>query len=213
VVLPLLATPRYPCAEVALEVLAWSQDDRVGPALRQWALDRVPLQRRAQQRRRALPPRRSSVPADVPYRSILRALRGQPSAGTEELLILAARDWDPVIRAHAVSSLGWWEPVKRAEVLDSLQDARRDPNPDVRHLARAALARLGERQALQWFRQALASEDSHRVHEAIQAIAGEQLVLLWPDLDRLADAEDVEIAHLAREGLERLSEEAERRRK
>ena len=56
--------------------------------------------------------------------------------------------------------------VARAEVLLHLQDARRDPNPEVRQAARAALARLGERQALQWFRQALASENRQRVHES-----------------------------------------------
>jgi hypothetical protein len=211
-VLPLL-TPRYPNAELALEALTWSADPRVGPTLIKWVLDRLPLLRRAQRRRRAAPPRRPSAPSDLPYKAILRALRGHPSQATEELLMLAARDWDPVYRAHAVSSLGWWEPLRRTEVLLTLQDARRDPSPDVRHSARAALARLGERQALQWFRQTLTSEDPHRVHETIQTIAGEQLTLLWPDLDRLADAEDGDVAHHAREALERLSEDRERRRK
>ncbi len=88
-----------------------------------------------------------------------------------------------------------------------MQDARRDPNPDVRHAARAALARLGERQALQWFRQTLTSEDPQRIHEAIQAVAVEGLTLLWPDLDRLADAEDPDVAQHAREALERMCEE------
>ena len=32
--------------------------------------------------------------------------------------------------------------MRRPEVLQMLQDARRDPNPDVRQAARAALARL-----------------------------------------------------------------------
>jgi hypothetical protein len=213
VVLPLLATSRYPHAELALEVLTWSSDPRVAPALRQWVMDRVPLLRRAQRRRRALPPRRPSIPTDIPYRAILRALRGHGSAATEDFLLLAAHDWDPVYRAHAVSSLGWWEPLRRAEVLLTLQDARRDPNSDVRQVARAALARLGERQALQWFRQSLFSEDLHRALETIQTIAAESLTLLWPDLDRLADADDSDVAHQAREALERMSEEMERRRR
>ena len=38
-------------------------------------------------------------------------------------------------------------------------------------------------------------------------MAAEGLTLLWPDLDRLADAEDPDIAIHAREALERLSEE------
>jgi hypothetical protein len=176
-------------------------------------MDRVPLLRRAQRRRRAFPPRRPSVSADVPYRGILRALRGHGSAATEDLLLLAAHDWDPVYRAHAVSSLGWWEPLRRPEVLLTLQDARRDPSPEVRHQARAALARLGERQALQWFRQTLHSEDPHRVLETIQTIANESLTLLWPDLDRLADADDTDLAHHAREALERMAEEMDRRRR
>ena len=72
---------------------------------------------------------------------------------------------------------------------------------------RTALARLGERQSLQWFRQALTSENSGAVHEGIQVVAAEGLTLLWPDLDRLADADDPDIALHAREALERLSEE------
>src|SRR5262249_20631878 len=198
--------------ELALEVLRWSHDPQVGPYLREWAARRVPLARRALVRRRTVPPRRSSVPSDVPYRAILRALRGHPSPETETFLLLAARDWDPTFRLTAVSSLGWWEPLRRAELLLTLQEARRDPNAEVRQAARAALARLGERQALQWFRQGLTSEDTQRVHETVQVVAAEGLTLLWPDLDRLADADDPDVAHHAREALERLCEELEQHR-
>ncbi len=76
-VLPLLAQPRFPHAELALESLMWSSDPRVGPALREMAFQRVPLLRRSQRRRSALPPPRPSAPPDFPYRSVLRALRGQ----------------------------------------------------------------------------------------------------------------------------------------
>lgn len=126
--------------------------------------------------------------------------------------MLASRDWDPTYRAAAVSSLGWWEPFHRREALLALQQARRDTCLEVRQSARAALARLGERQALQWFRQFLTSEDTQRVHETIQLIAHEGLTLLWPDLDRLADADNPDIAHHARESLERLSEDMEVKR-
>jgi hypothetical protein len=213
VVLPLLELGRYPHLDAAVELLAWSSNARVGPWLRQHALEYVPMVRRAQRRRRALPPRRPSVPPDVPYAAILRALRNHPSPQTEALLLLAGRDWDPTFRVFAMSSLGWWEPLARTEVHSGLQDARRDPNPEVRHTARAALARLGERQALQWFRQSLTSEDPQRVLETIQTIAAENLTLLWPDLDRLADAEDGDVVHHAREALERLGEDMDRGRR
>jgi hypothetical protein len=210
VVLPLLTQPKYPHVELALEVLTWSVDPRVAPLLRQRVLDRVPLLRRAQRRRRAMPPRRPSVSGEVCYRAILRTLRGHASGPTEQFLVLAARDWDPTYRLAAISSLGWWEPIQRPDVLLTLQDARRDPNPEVRQAARAALARLGERQSLQWFRQTLTSEDPQRVHETIQTVASESLTLLWPDLDRLADTEDPDVAHHAREALERLCEDLDR---
>jgi hypothetical protein len=206
-VLPLLAEPRFDHGELAVNVLAWSQDARVGPWLRSWAQRRVVPERRAHSRPRPASPRRSSVPADIPYRAVLRALRGHPSDATEEFLLLAARDWDPTYRAAALSSLGWWEPVHRPNVLRCLQEGRRDPSIEVRQMARAALARLGERQALQWFRQALTAENSQRVHEAIQTVASEALMMLWPDLDRLADADDPEVAFHAREALERLRED------
>ena len=206
-VLPLLALPRYPHAELVLEALTWSSHPRIAPLLRDWVLERVPMVRRAQRRRRSTPPRRPSVSSDLPYRAILHTLRGHPSPQTEAFLLLAARDWDPSIRLSAIGSLGWWEPLQRHEVLLVLQDARRDSNAEVRQTARAALARLGERQALQWFRQTLSSEDPQRVHDTIQTVAAENLTLLWPDLDRLADAEDSDVAHHAREALERLCED------
>jgi hypothetical protein len=212
-VLPLLEKTGYPHTELALEVLANSTDPQVGPALRKLILEQLPVLKRAQKRRRALPPRRSSVPAEVPFRAVLRALRGHPSVETEGFLLVAAHDWDPIFRAAAVSSLGWWEPLRRQEVLYTLQEARRDACPEVRQAARAALARLGERQALQWFRQTLTSEDPHRVHETIQIIATESLTLLWPDLDHVADSEDSDVAHHASEALERMSEEMEGRKK
>src|SRR5581483_4764346 len=120
---------------------------------RDWVARKLPLDRRTSRRRQPSPPAKPSVPPDLPYRSILRTLRGHPSQQTEAFLIMAASDWDPTYRMAAISSFGWWEPIQRSEVLLTLQDARRDPCIEVRQAARAALARLGERQALQWFRQ------------------------------------------------------------
>lgn len=210
-VLPLLGDPRLVHADLAVESLVWSREPTVAPTLRTWIARRVAMDRRALKRYRAQPPRQVSVPSEVPYRSILRALRGHPSAETEAFLLLGARDWDPTYRAASLGSLGWWEPIDRGQILGCLQDARRDANQEVRHAARAALARLGERQALQWFRQALCNEEIQTVHEAIQAAANEGLMLLWPDLDRLADAEDNDVAHHAREALERLCEDMDHR--
>jgi HEAT repeat protein len=102
-------------------------------------------------------------------------------------------------------------PFERAEVLLHLQDSRFDPSPDVRHAARAALARLGERQALQWFRQALGSENRHRVLEAVQAVKEEGLTLLWPELDKVSDLDDPELASFTREVLEQMQEDFEYR--
>ncbi len=208
-VLALLERGAGPHAGLAVELLAHSRAPAVGPWLRAWLVRHVGPARRAQGRRRPSAPRRPSVPSDVPYRAGLRALRGHPSAETEKLLLVAAGDWDPTYRAAALGSLGWWEPVATTAVLAGLQQGRRDPSPEVRQAARAALARLGERQALQWFRQALTGEDIPRVHEAVQVVASEGLTLLWPDLDRLADAEDTDVAHIAREALERMCEEME----
>jgi hypothetical protein len=211
VVLPLLTRADWPHKDLAVELLAWSKDPKVGPFLREWVGRRVPLLRRGRTRRRVSAPRRSSVPPDLPYRAILRVLRYHASVETESQLLLATIDWDPTYRAAAFGSLGWWEPFRRDDVLRALQEGRRDPGPEVRQGARAALARLGERQALLWFRQALNSEESAQVHEAIHVIAQEGLTLLWPDLDRLADAPDADIALHAREAAGRLFEEMESR--
>jgi HEAT repeat protein len=211
VILPLLADADFAHADLAVQTLAWSHEEQVSPWLRDWVRRRIPMERRTHRRRQVAPPRRPSFPPDLPYPTILRCLRGHASRATEEFLLLAARDWDPTCRAAAVSSLGWWEPLSHNHVTACLQDARHDPNAEVRQMARAALARLGERQALQWFRQCLTGEDAQRAHEAIQMIANEGLLLLWPDLDHLADSETVDVALHACEALERLREDLDLR--
>jgi hypothetical protein len=207
--LQLLKRSKSACPELAVELLTWSKDPRVGPWLRDTAALQVPMQRRSQWRARAHTPSRPSLPAEVRYEAVLRALRGHPSRDTEKFLILAAQDWDPAYRAAAFSSLGWWEPLLRTRVRQTLEDGRRDPSPEVRQAARAALARLGERAALSWFRHGLTAADPAGVQEAVQLIAREGLTLLWPELDRLADSESLEIAQLTREALERMAEDLE----
>jgi hypothetical protein len=205
-ILPLLARSKAPHAEQAVNALAWSRDESVGPWLRAWVYRNVPVARRMRSRRLAMPPKTSSVGSDIPYVAVLRALRNFASSETETLLLQAARDWDPSYRTAAVGSLGWCEPFARRKVQDCLRQARRDVNHEVRASARAALARLGELQALQWYRLAITSQEPQRVHEAIQMVAQEQIVLLWPDLDRLAESENVDVALHACEALERLRE-------
>ena len=193
--------------ELAFEVLSWSGDSQTGFWLRDWIGRRVPMVRRA---RPGL--WRPQPVKQIPYAAALRALRGFPCVETESFLLLACDDRDPRFRAAALSSLGWWEPVRRPEVLGCLQTARSDSNYDVRHAARTALARLGERRALLAYGLSLTAQDPEQVHEAMQIIATEGLVLLWPDLDQLAQSEDVDIALHAREAVERFREEMDYRR-
>jgi HEAT repeat protein len=206
-ILSLLDNPAFAHKEAAIHLLTWSHDPRVATRLMDWASRSIQVARRAGGRRLAEQPRRSSIPRELPYAAILRALRGHASEETEAFLCLAGRDRDPTFRTAALGSLGWWEPLQRRRVLDCLQEGRRDPNSEVRQAARAALARLGECRALQWFRQALAGQDPQRIHEAIHTVGHEGIFLLWPDLDRLADTDNVEISLSACEALERLRED------
>jgi hypothetical protein len=191
----------------AVQLLAFARDPAAGPALVAWARQWVRPGRRARRLSAATPPPRPSVPDALPYAAVLRALRGHPGAAAETLLVAALRDWDPTYRAAAASGLGWWEPLDRPAVLGGLRQAREDGNPDVRLAAEAALARLGERRALQRFRQTLVGEADAAVPEAVRRVAAEGLTWLWPDLDRLADADDPEVAQTAREALEQLRED------
>ena len=195
-------------SEHAILALGWSRSSQAADYLREQA-----------SRHLAAVPQNSKWPAlgrsshsqhsDMVAASLL-ALRHHPSLETEKLLLIGARSADSHIKASAVSSLGWWEPLQRKLALMYLQDARYDSNGEVRHAARAALARLGEWQALQWFKQGLSSENRHIVLESIQAIADEGITLLWPELDRLVDEEEPELASCAREALEQMQEALER---
>ena len=195
------------CLAPAIQLMAWSSQPRIGTWLREFASRRVPMQRRSQWRPHTHAPAQPSLALETHYAAVLRALRGHASRETERFLILAAQDWAPTYRASALGSLGWWEPMLGEAVRQSLESGRRDPNAQVRQSARAALARLGERAALHWFRQGLGAEDQTKVLESIQAVAEEGLTLLWPDLDRLADCKTPEIAQFACEALERMAED------
>jgi HEAT repeat protein len=200
--------PNLPMMEHAVLALGWSRTPQAAAYLRETAaraLTQVPRRQVRWWQRRPT----GSGPTEVAVAALL-ALRHHPSPETEQLLLAGARSADFDIRAAAIGSLGWWEPLRRNAVRMYLQDARFDNDADVRHAARAALARLGERQALQWFRQGMASDNRQVVMESIQAIADEGITLLWPELDQFADEEEPELASCAREALEQMQEELER---
>ncbi len=205
--LRLIKDPRFHFQEEAVRCLRWADDPRVADFLRDWAIINVEPHQRALKPLKAWEPRRPSIAASFPYKALLYAMRGFASSTNEQFLLVAAHDWDPTYRTEAINSLCWWEPYARAEVLLHLQAARFDHNANVRHAARAALARMGERQALQWFRQALQSEHKPCVIEAMQSIAEQGITLLWPDLDRIVDTEEPEIAFIAREAIELMHED------
>jgi HEAT repeat protein len=200
--------PNLPLSEYAVLALSWSKSAQAAAYLRETAARYL----MGQQKRKRWQwfASKPVVHQSRIATAALVALRHHPSMETEQLLLAGARSSDPAIKAAAISSLGWWEPLRRNAVLMYLQDARFDHDGDVRQAARSALARLGERQALQWFRQGLSSSNREIVVEAIHAIAQDGITLLWPELDRLVDEEEYELASCAREALEQMQEELER---
>ncbi|HQR07534.1 MAG TPA: hypothetical protein PLN21_11965 [Gemmatales bacterium] len=204
-------SPHQPLSEQAILALAWSPSTQAADYLREIAGRTVPSKpfptRRWFGKRKA-----QSIHSPLAAAALI-SLRHHPSMESEQIILSGVRSSDLDTRTAAISSLGWWDPLRRQPVLMYLQDARYDRDGEVRHAARAALARIGERQALQWFRQGLVSENRHIVLESIQAIADEGITLLWPELDRLVDEEEPDLASCAREALEQMQEELERERR
>lgn len=188
----LLSLPEFNHREIAFELFVYSRDRRVGPALVAWW-----------QRLRG-----ASGPSVESCRlALLRALRAHRTSCGEQLLTHLARHGTPRERATALGSLGWYEPFDELVVRQIPVEARYDDQPSIRIAARAALARLGERLALEEYRGVLESEPSPMVCDAVRQAAQQKLVWLWPDVDRLADASNVELARVARESLEQMHEE------
>ncbi len=136
----------------------------------------------------------------------LTALRGHPGEEAEAVLREFGRHPQPALRVAALRSLGWWEPIDRAEVLQLTRVAKIDSNSEVRTAAVSVLARLGECAALNLLREAMNGPNSENVHQVIDTIANEGLTWLWPDLDVLTEADNPAIAHHAWEAVENLRE-------
>jgi hypothetical protein len=199
VVRPMLEGKQLQDPGLAIESLAFTKHYGAGDWLCNWVRERGT--------RSKWNVWRKDKDAKSVYMSVLHALRHFPCWDAEQVLVNATSSRDNRIQMAGLGSLGWWEPLNHGTVLRCLHEARYSRSMAVQTAAQAALARLGERQALQWFRRQLVAESSDRVHHVLDRIAQEGIVLLWPDLDHLADAEDGDIAHHACESLEMLRED------
>jgi HEAT repeat protein len=90
----------------------------------------------------------------------------------------------------------------------ALRVLRTDPDENTRRPAVSALARLGERAALNEIRSGLSAEEPAIRCATIRRIADEELSWLWPDVQELAESDDTETALAAIEANERLREYA-----
>src|SRR5262249_38746007 len=104
-------------------------------------------------------------------------------------------------------AFGWWQPFDPAAVVTCLRAVRADAESGVGQAATGALARLGDRTAVDEFTAALAGEEPELRPAAARAVAAEGLTWLWPDLQAVADGRDPDTALVASESLERLREQ------
>ncbi|HEV3437367.1 MAG TPA: HEAT repeat domain-containing protein [Gemmata sp.] len=175
----------------AVRCLMWSQSSAAGPVL-------------ARQASELMTNRRHHYLA-IP---LIATLRGHPCPESERVLLRAAATTDPELRQAAAAALGWWPPINPGAVVGTLRTLRTDPiHTETRRAAVAALARLGERTALQEIRDELLSEEPAIRAAAANRIALEELSWLWPDLQEVADSEDPQTALAALEAIERLREQ------
>lgn len=202
VLLDVLADEQFAPRAVALGCLQWCASTEV----QRYLIQQARGTQTDSPRRWRLWLRRGSMAPPPDLLASLQALRGHPGEDSELILREFARHPLPSYRIAALNSLGWWEPIQRAAVLETLHVARIDGRPDVRTAAVCALARLGECAALQVLRDGLTSPNSHAVHQTIELIASEGLTWLWPDLDLLTEADDPVIAHHAWEAIEGMRE-------
>lgn len=138
--------------------------------------------------------------------SLCKALKRHPSEAVEKFLLEMGQCHSKEMLLGVVSSLGWWEPFDLRAVTSFLAGLRNHRELDVCFAVNSALARFGERKALQWLRGNLNHEDISLVHQTIHVISTQGISLLWPELDQLVEATDADIAFHAREAIANLSE-------
>jgi hypothetical protein len=205
VALTLLGDPSFRERALAIRCLRWSKSPLAAAALCGIARHGLAGDRSARWLRR-LGVGKKAVPADE-VRAALAALRGHPSEEAERVLLHFAARPEAEWRKAALAGLGWWEPLRRGQVLHAVRAGRQDPHPEVRRAALAAGARLGECAALQMIREMLARETPASVLDAIRLCADEGLSWLWPELDVLTESDDPAVAAEAWEAIERLRED------
>jgi hypothetical protein len=137
---------------------------------------------------------------------VLSSLRGHRGPEAEHALLRAATVNDPAVREAAYGAFGWWQPFDPTPVVKCLRAGYTDSDPGVRRAATGALARLGDRAAVEEVAAALTGEESEVRQAAARAAAAEGLTWLWPDLQAVADGPDPDGALAASEAIERLRE-------
>lgn len=180
---------RVPWWVEAVQGLMWSRSAAIGPTLAAQAAKWINSSRNRS---------RAAV--------LISALRGHPGPETERVLVLATSAGYCEVRQAAAGALGWWPPHEPRSVLSSLRERCADADAAVRQAANAALARLGDRAALQEAQAGLSSEEPSIRACTARRIAAEELSWLWPDLELAATSADRETALAASEAVEQLRE-------
>lgn len=137
---------------------------------------------------------------------LLSALRGHACYESEAALLRSLEHADPGVRCAALSALGHWNPVDPNAVVPAIRTARASAHPAERRAAVGALARLGDRSALDGFASGLRSEEPALRAATATRVAAEHLTWLWPDLETVANGPDADAALAAAEALEVLRE-------
>lgn len=139
--------------------------------------------------------------------SLCKILKKHPCPEAENFLLEMGQTSSAELLVMVLSSIGWWEPHNFQATKLFLDRLRNHRNMEIRFAANAALARLGERKALDWLRFNLNNADINLVHQTIHVVSTQGICLLWPELDSLVEAPDLDIAMHAREAIANLSEE------
>ena len=187
---PLLPDRRAAWWPEAVRCLTWAKSSAAGPVLAGHAL-------------RHLGSWRGSGAAVA----LIGSLRGHQCLEAENVLVRAAGASNAAVRRAAMAAFGWTDPLDPYSVTVALQAGRGDPDAGVRHAAVGALARIGERAAVQEFLEGLNAEDAAIRQLTALTAAEEGLTWLWPDLDAMADSPDPDTALAACEALERMREQ------